>query len=117
LERLFFLRIPKYNPTKPRTAIVEGSGAPGAGKACALGTIEMAEPPIGMLMGRLIRTSKKIVTDVTRINTLAFFVIHFSLLEILIGVIGYRLLPPGRKLIKKRWIVKGKQPTRDIFHS
>jgi hypothetical protein len=77
---LFLLRIPKYNPTKPSTAIVEGSGA-GAVLACALGTSEMADPPIGMLMGRLIRTSKRIVTDVTRINTLAFFVIRFSLLE------------------------------------
>jgi hypothetical protein len=38
----------------------------------------------------------------------------------LIGVIGYRLLPPGRKLIKKRWIVKGKirlvKLTADFSH-
>jgi hypothetical protein len=33
--------------------------------------------------------------------------------KILIGVIGYRLLPPEIELIKKRWIVKGKNPTRE----
>jgi hypothetical protein len=55
-----------------------------------------------MLTGRLIRTSKRIVRDVTMINALAFFFISFSLLKILIGVIGYRLFPPGIELIKKR---------------